>query len=111
MEHFPFDNGKIRALTLRSVDRVLDPANPVKISAFSKDRPWPLDAGHRVFGIIERFCYEKATHKGLDYGKDQLGPFNTHPRIVRVVDSSGAFSWFQGVPAGHEMLWCNGFCR
>ena len=34
MEHFPFDNGKIGALTLRSFDRVVDPANPVKISAF-----------------------------------------------------------------------------
>jgi hypothetical protein len=33
-----------------------DPANPVKISASSKDRPSPFEAGRRIFGIIERLC-------------------------------------------------------
>jgi hypothetical protein len=48
--------------------------------------------------------YEKAAHKGLDYGKDQPEPYDAHRWIVRVVDHSRDFSWFQGVPKGHEKL-------
>jgi hypothetical protein len=40
-------------------------------------------------------CSEKAAHKGLDYGKDQLEPPDTHSRVVRIVDRSGAFSLFR----------------
>ena len=40
------------------------------------------------------YCYEKAAHKGLDYGEDQLEPPGKNSRVVRVVDCSGAFSWF-----------------
>jgi hypothetical protein len=45
-------------------------------------------------------CYEKAAFNGLDYGKNQREPLNTHLRIARVVDRSAAFSWFQGFPMG-----------
>ena len=48
--------------------------------------------------------YEKNAHKGLDYGKDQLEPSDTHSRVVRVVNRSDDFSWFQGVPKGREKL-------
>jgi hypothetical protein len=46
-----------RRKTLRGGD--LNPANPVKDSnifapVLSKDRPQPLEAGHWIFGIVER---------------------------------------------------------
>ncbi len=39
--------------------------------------------------------YEKAAHKGLDYGKDQPEPPNADPRVVRAVDHSRAFYGFR----------------
>ena len=53
-------------------------------------------------GIPVVLCLEKAAHKGLDYGKDQLEPPDTHPRIVQVVDRKALFMVL-GVPMGHEI--------
>ena len=47
----------------------------------------------------DALCPEKGRPQGarlgLDYGKDRLEPSDTHSRVVRVVDRSGAFPLFR----------------
>ena len=56
--------------------------------------PYTHFHGFRVSLGDVKNCYEEAAHKVPGYREDQLEPPGKNSRVVRVVDCSGAFSWF-----------------
>jgi hypothetical protein len=80
---------------------------------FSKDRPWPFEAGHRVFEIIERslrLCLEKFIAAGSRSYKAQVSfhGFRVSRRDVTYCYENKLFSWFGVSP--RDMKCCGGVC-